>query len=259
MEVKGIRLEIGYHGQIVLPSFDITVNKGEITTIIGPNGSGKSTLLKAITRLLPCSSGIVSLDGKDIRKLPSSLLARHLGVLPQYHSAPSDFKVRDLVSYGRVPYQKWYENNTKYDEAVIDWALQITRTWELQNKSIHACSGGEAQRVWIATVLAQQPEILFLDEPTTYLDIAHQRETMRLVRKLNRESDIGVVMVLHDLEQAMEVSDRLIVMKDGKKYAEGTPCEVITSQMLSEVYQVKGEIIRIPGRKKPLLVLEEIN
>ena len=163
------------------------------------------------------------------------------------------------MSYGRVPYQKWYENNTKYDEAVIDWALQITRTWELQNKSIHACSGGEAQRVWIATVLAQQPEILFLDEPTTYLDIAHQRETMRLVRKLNRESDIGVVMVLHDLEQAMEVSDRLIVMKDGKKYAEGTPCEVITSQMLSEVYQVKGEIIRIPGRKKPLLVLEEIN
>lgn len=258
MEVKGTRLKIGYNGYIVIPHFDITIKKGEITTIIGPNGSGKSTVLKALTRLLHCTDGIVCIDGKDIRTLDSSLLARHVGVLPQRHSAPPDFKVRDLVGYGRVPYQKWYEKNSQDDDEVVDWALKITGTWELRNKSIHACSGGEAQRVWIATVLAQQPEILFLDEPTTYLDIAHQQETMRLVKKLNRESGIGVVMVLHDLAQAMEISDRLIVIKNGRKYAEGAPETVITPRMLEEVYHVSGKMLRVPGRKRPLLVLEEI-
>ncbi len=259
MEVRGEQLAIGYDGRIVVPYLDISVSKGEITTIIGPNGSGKSTVLKALTRLLRCSAGAVYLNGREICGIDAKTLAKYIGVLPQRHSAPPDFKVRDLVGYGRVPYQKWYEQNKKEDEKIIGWALKATGTWELRDKSIHECSGGEAQRVWIATVLAQQPEILFLDEPTTYLDIAHQHETMRLIKKLNRESGIGEVMVLHDLSQALEVSDRIVVIKDGLKYAEGTPEQVITSVMLRDVYQVDCEIVHIPGRSKPLLAFKEIN
>ncbi len=167
MEVKGERLEIGYGGCVICPDIDITVCKGEITTIIGPNGSGKSTVLKALTRLLKYTKGIVCLNGKDIRRIDSKSLAKYIGVLPQRHTAPPDFKVRDLVGFGRVPYQKWYEQNSDEDDKIIEWALRTTRTWELRDKSVNECSGGESQRVWIAAVLAQQPEILFLDEPTT--------------------------------------------------------------------------------------------
>lgn len=258
MEVKGTKLEIGYEGCVIVPKFDITVCKGEITTIIGPNGSGKSTVLKALTRLLKYTKGAVYLNGEEIKKIEAKTLARYIGVLPQKHSAPPDFKVKDLVGYGRVPYQKWYEKNKAEDDKIVEWALKATGTWELRNKSINGCSGGEAQRVWIATVLAQQPEILFLDEPTTYLDIAHQQETMRLVKKLNQEAGIGVVMVLHDLSQALEVSDKIIVIKNGRKYSEGTPDEVITSKMLREVYNVECDIIRVPGRSKPVLAFKEL-
>lgn len=258
MEVKGSKLEIGYDGFIIVPEMDITVCKGQITTIIGPNGSGKSTVLKALTRLLKYTKGAVYLNDEDLKQINAKNLARYIGVLPQRHSAPPDFRVRDLVGYGRVPYQKWYEKNKDEDEKIVEWALKATGTWELRDKSINGCSGGEAQRVWIATVLAQQPEILFLDEPTTYLDIAHQQETMRLIKKLNREAGIGVVMVLHDLSQALEVSDKIIVIKNGRKYSEGAPSEVITSRMLREVYNVDCDIVKIPGRTKPVLAFKEL-
>ena len=186
-------------------------------------------------------------------------LARLIGVLPQKHTAPPDFTVRDLVGYGRMPHQKWYERNSREDDAIVDWALEVTGTSHLAKKSIRACSGGEQQRVWIAMVLAQQPEILFLDEPTTYLDISHQQETMRLVKRLKRESGIGIVMVLHDLSHALEVSDYIVVIKDGKKYSEGTPLEVITPKMLREVYHVECQVVEIPGRHYPLLAYQEIS
>lgn len=258
MEVKGENLKIGYDGCIIVPQLNIRVCRGEIVTIIGPNGSGKSTVMKALTRLLQYTRGTVYLNGEDLKKMNAASLARAIGVLPQRHSAPPDFKVRDLVAYGRIPYQKWYQSSSSHDMQVVDWALQMTGAWKLRDKCINECSGGEAQRVWIATVLAQEPQILFLDEPTTYLDIAHQQETMRLVKKLNRENGIGVVMVLHDLSQALEVSDRIVVIKDGRKYSEGTPEEVITSKMLQEVYNVDCDIVRIPGRTKPVLAFKEI-
>ena len=144
------------------------------------------------------------------------------------------------------------------DEKIVDWAMRSTGVWELREKTIHECSGGESQRVWIATVLTQQPEILFLDEPTTYLDIAHQLEMMQLVRKLNKENGIGVVMVLHDLSQALEVSDWIVVIKDGKKYDEGKPEDVITPKMMKEVYDVDCDIVHIAGREKPLIAYKEI-
>lgn len=259
MEIKGTNLSIGYCQQLVVNNIDITVRKGEITTIIGPNGSGKSTILKALTRLLKYSKGQIYLNQTELRTFNPKLLAQKLGVLPQSHSAPPDFKVKELVSFGRVPYQKWYEKTSAEDEAIIEWALKATGTWQLKEKSIYECSGGETQRVWIATVLAQQPEILFLDEPTTYLDIAHQQETMHLIKKLNKTSGIGIVMVLHDLGQALEISDKIVVIKNGQKYSEGTPSEVITKKMLHEVYHVDCDIITIPGRTKPIIAYQEIS
>jgi len=258
LEINGESLCIGYGEYTVVKNMDITIPPGKITSIIGPNGSGKSTVLKALTRLLPYKNGSVYIEGKDLKEFSSKEFARNVAVLPQIHSAPPDFRVKELVGYGRMPYQKWYQKNNDEDDRIVDWAMKSTGIWELREKSINECSGGESQRVWIATVLTQQPEILFLDEPTTYLDISHQLEMMRLIKKLNRENGIGVVMVLHDLSQALEVSDRIVVIKDGEKYDEGTPEAVITPKMMKEVYDVDCNIVYIEGRKKPLIAYKEI-
>ncbi len=259
MEIKAENMEIAYGDYLAVKDMNIRVEKGKITTIIGPNGSGKSTVLKALTRLLNYRRGTVYVDARNLKDFSAKELARNIGVLPQIHSAPPDFKVKELVSYGRMPYQKWYEQCNDEDQKIIDWAMQSTGVWDLREKSIHECSGGESQRVWIATVLTQQPEILFLDEPTTYLDISHQQEMMRLVKKLNRESGIGVVMVLHDLSHAMEVSDRVVVIRNGQKYDEGRPEDVINPRMMREVYDVDCDILTLPGREKPLIAYREIS
>ena len=204
-------------------------------------------------------NGAVYVDRRNLKEFTSKELAQHIGVLPQIHSAPPDFQVKELVGYGRMPYQKWYQHNSDEDKQIIDWAMKATGVWKQRDKSINQCSGGEMQRVWIAMVLTQQPEILFLDEPTTYLDISHQLEMMRLVKKLNRENGIGVVMVLHDLSHAMEVSDWIVVIKDGEKYGEGTPADIITPQMMKEVYDVDCDIVTVPGRNKPLIAFREIS
>lgn len=258
MELKAADLQIGYGERVIVDGMSLDIRHDKITTIIGPNGSGKSTVLKAITRLLRYQKGSVLLNGRDIFSIRPKELARSIGVLPQIHSAPSDFRVKELVGYGRMPYQKMFSGKSAEDEKIIQWAMEATGTWQFRDKSIYEISGGESQRVWIATVLAQKPEILFLDEPTTYLDISHQMETMHLVKKLNRETGIGVVMVLHDIAQAMEVSDHIIVIKDGRKYAEGSPEEVITAQMMWDVYQVECEIVKLSGRNKPLIAFKQI-
>lgn len=258
MELKASSLQIGYGDHVVVEDMDVEIQRGKITTIIGPNGSGKSTVLKAITRLIRYQKGSVMLGGKDILEMKPKELAKSIGVLPQIHTAPSDFRVKELVGYGRMPHQKMLAGKSAEDEQIIQWAMEVTGTWQFRDKSIYEISGGESQRVWIATVLAQKPEILFLDEPTTYLDISHQLETMQLVRKLNRETGIGVVMVLHDLPQAMEVSDHIIVIKNGKKYSEGTPEAVITAQMMQDVYNVDCEIVHLPGRSKPLIAFKQL-
>lgn len=258
MELKASALQIGYGDKVIVEDMDLDIQRNKITTIIGPNGSGKSTILKAVTRLIKYQKGNVVLNGRDIMEIKPKELAKTIGVLPQIHTAPSDFRVKELVSYGRMPHQKMFAGKSAEDERIIKWAMEVTGTWEFRDKSIYEISGGESQRVWIATVLAQQPEILFLDEPTTYLDIAHQLETMQLVKKLNRETGIGVVMVLHDLTQALEVSDHIIVIKNGRKYNEGAPEEVITAQMMQDVYHVDCEIINLPERKKPLIAYKQL-
>lgn len=258
MELKASSLQIGYGDHVVVEDMDVEIQRDKITTIIGPNGSGKSTVLKAITRLIRYQKGSVMLGDQDILEMKPKELAKSIGVLPQIHTAPSDFRVKELVGYGRMPHQKMLAGKSAEDEQIIQWAMEVTGTWQFRDKSIYEISGGESQRVWIATVLAQKPEILFLDEPTTYLDISHQLETMQLVRKLNRETGIGVVMVLHDLPQAMEVSDHIIVIKNGKKYSEGTPEAVITAQMMQDVYNVDCEIVHLPGRSKPLIAFKQL-
>ncbi len=256
INVSGV--EVGYDNEVIIQNIDFTLNKGEITTIIGPNGSGKSTILKAMTRLVKYQKGNIYLDGKGILEYGNKQFARKIGVLPQCHIAPPDFKVKDLVSYGRLPYQGILKKQSDEDEKIIEWAMKATGVFHFREKSIQDCSGGEAQRVWIATVLAQQPEVMFLDEPTTYLDISHQLEMMKLLKKLNRTSNIGIVMVLHDINQALEVSDRIIIIKKGEKYADGSPQEVITSKMMKEVYEVDCEVVWLDGRKSPILVYKEI-
>lgn len=258
MELNAKKMQIGYGDRVIVEDMSIELDNTKITTIIGPNGSGKSTVLKAITRLIRYQHGNVLLDGRDIQSMKPKELARTIGVLPQIHTAPSDFRVKELVGYGRMPYQKMLGGSTAEDKEIIRWAMEVTGTWKFRDKSIYEISGGESQRVWIATVLAQKPEILFLDEPTTYLDISHQLETMQLVKKLNRETGIGVVMVLHDLSQALEVSDHIIVIKDGRKYSEGTPEEVITSKMMHDVYNVECDIMKVSGRDKPLIAYKQL-
>lgn len=259
MEINCKNIEVKYGEYKAVKGIDASLYKGVITTIIGPNGSGKSTFLKAITRLLKYNKGTVHIDDKNIESFKGKDLSKMIAVLPQRHSAPPDFKVEELVSYGRMPHKKWYDIKKDYTDPIVKWSMECTNISHLRKKSINEISGGESQRVWIATVLAQNPDILFLDEPTTYLDISHQLETMNLVKKLNRDHGIGVVMVLHDLSQALEVSDRIIVLKDGKKYDEGSPMEVITPKMMKDVYNVECDIINIEGRKKPIIAYKEIS
>ncbi|WP_026478644.1 ABC transporter ATP-binding protein [Alkaliphilus transvaalensis] len=240
--IKASNLKIGYDQKIVVEDFNFEIPQGEIVSLIGPNGSGKSTVLKVVSRLMNSIDGVVYLDGCDIHRLPTKEVAKKLSILSQYQSTPPDFTVEELVSYGRMPHRKWYEAKSQEDEEIIEWALKQTRVEKFRDRSVNSLSGGERQRAWIAMALAQRPKILLLDEPTTYLDICHQIEVMELVNKLNEELGITVVMVLHDLNQAVRYSHRLVVIKDGRFVMEGTPEEVLTKELLRNVYHVEAEV-----------------
>ena len=252
MQISANHLKIGYDDKIVVPDFDVVIHKHDITTFIGPNGCGKSTILKALTRILKCG-GVIEIDGNSIHTMPTKEVAKKIAILSQQQTMPPDITVEELVGFGRMPYQKFLQRLSDDDKKIVDWAMEATSVSHMRKRSIFALSGGEKQRVWISVALAQKPEMLFLDEPTTYLDIQHQIEIMELVQKLNTETGIGIVMVLHDISQALEVSSQVVVIKDGKKYAHGTPQEVITPEMLRDVYGVESRIIPIEGRRCPII------
>jgi len=235
-------VSIRYEKKCVINNFSFSVKKGEIVSIIGPNGSGKSTLLKAMSRMLPCEAGRVELEGRNMKDMNTKEVARMMCMLSQKNQAPSDMTVVDLVSYGRFPHKKWYEKLNKEDMEIVDWALEKTSLTEYRDRPVGALSGGESQRAWIAMALAQRPKILLLDEPTTYLDISHQHEVLELVRELNREMGMTVVMVLHDLNQASYYSDRIIVVQGGRNCMCGTPQQVMTSSMIRDVYRMDADI-----------------
>jgi iron complex transport system ATP-binding protein len=247
-------LSIGYGERLIVKSLSIEIPDRKITTIIGPNGCGKSTLLKAITRIISHQSGSILLDGKDISKVNTKILAKQMAILPQTPESASGLTVGELVSYGRFPYQKGFGRLTKKDYEVIDWALEVTGTIDYKFRPVDALSGGQRQRVWIAMALAQETEIIFLDEPTTYLDMAHQLEVLELLQKLNHEQERTIVMVLHDLNQAARFADHIIALKDGEIVKAGNCEEVISHKVLKKVFNIDALIGHDPRTKKPMCI-----
>jgi iron complex transport system ATP-binding protein len=235
-------LSVGFGDKIVINNLSLTVEQGQVLSVIGPNGSGKSTLLKALSRNLRPMSGSVLLDGMDICSFSAKKFACQLAILHQSPRAPGDLTVRDLVEYGRFPYQHWWKSGDEKDKRVVEEVLQQTGLANLATRPVNTLSGGEQQRAWIAMALAQKPRILLLDEPTTYLDICHQLEILDLVARLNKEHGISIVMVIHDLNYAARYSDTVVVLQQGSLYAAGNPADMITPTMLREVFGVEADI-----------------
>ena len=247
-------LNIGYGESLIVKNLSVQIPDHKITTIIGSNGCGKSTLLKAITRIISHQSGRVVLDGENISKESTKTIAKKMAILPQTPEGASGLTVGELVSYGRFPYQKGFGRLSKKDYEVIDWALEVTGTKDFKYRPVDALSGGQRQRVWIAMALAQETEIIFLDEPTTYLDMAHQLEVLELLQKLNVEQGRTIVMVLHDLNQAARFADYIIALKAGEIVKAGSCEEVITHEVLKKVFQIDAEIGRDPRTNKPMCI-----
>lgn len=248
------KLHISYGERLIVKNLSVNIPDKKITTIIGSNGCGKSTLLKAITRIISHQSGSVILDGENISTERTKALAKKMAILPQTPESASGLTVGELVSYGRFPYQKGFGRLSKQDYQTIDWALEVTGTKDYKFRLVDSLSGGQRQRVWIAMALAQETDIIFLDEPTTYLDMAHQLEVLELLQKLNKEQERTVVMVLHDLNQAARFADYIIALKDGEIVKAGTCDEVITHDVLKKVFHIDAEIGRDPRTNKPMCI-----
>jgi iron complex transport system ATP-binding protein len=244
-------LTLGYgDGRPVVGGLDLAVPDGEVTCVVGPNGCGKSTLLRAFGRLLRPRGGAVLLDGADLARLPTRQVARSLGLLPQAPAAPEGITVADLVARGRQPHQRWWRQWSAADERAVAEAMALTGVAGLAARPVDALSGGQRQRVWIAMALAQDTDLLLLDEPTTHLDIAHQVEVLNLVRRLGRT----VVAVLHDLNQAARYADHLVAMRDGRIVARGRPGEVVTADLVREVFGLDAVVVPDPVTGSPLVV-----
>ena len=245
---------VGYGAEPVVRDLSVSLADGKVTTIVGPNGCGKSTLLRTMARLLKPTSGTVHLDGTPLHELHTRDVARTMALLPQSPIAPDGLLVRDLVGRGRHPHQRWFSQWSPEDERIVDAALAMTDTAELRDQPLDQLSGGQRQRAWIAMTLAQDTDLLLLDEPTTYLDLAHQVEVLDLVTRLNRERSRTVVMVLHDLNLAARYSDVIVVMKDGVIVTEGTPHEVFTPALLLETFGLDADVLPDPRTGLPIVV-----
>lgn len=227
-----------------LSEVDLHIKEGEVVSLIGPNGSGKSTYLRLISRLISPKTGEVILDGQKIVSMKTQDVAKKLAMLPQMQDHQLDLTVGELVEFGRYPHRKAYSKPTKEDEEIVQWALDVTRLNKFKNRMLQSLSGGERQRAWIAMAVAQRPKILLLDEPTTFLDIAHQLEVMELVKELNEQFNMTVVMVLHDINQAASYSDRLIVLKDGTIRFDGIPQCVLCKEMFQSIFEINADIFK---------------
>lgn len=247
-------LRAGYGPHLILKDLDLSVPPGAITAIVGANASGKSTLLRCLARLLTPAAGFVLLDGKALRDIPTRALARRLGLLPQSPVAPDGITVADLVSHGRHPHHgllsRW---NTADDQAVAS-AMEVTQTADLADRDVDELSGGQRQRVWIAMALAQETDILLLDEPTTFLDVAHQIEVLDLLVDLNARRKTTIVMVLHDLNLAARYADHLIAICKGQVHATGAPPAILTEQMVETVFGLPCRVMTDPTSGRPMML-----
>ncbi|MFD0674557.1 ABC transporter ATP-binding protein [Cohnella sp. GCM10027633] len=250
--LRTAELCLGYGSRQIVQQLNIEVPDGKITALVGANGSGKSTILKSMARILNPVDGGVYLDGKLIHRQPTKEVAKQLAILPQNPTAPEGLTVRELVSFGRYPHQKGFGNLSAEDNRMIEWALQATGMVEFRDRSVDQLSGGQRQRAWIAMALAQGTDVLLLDEPTTFLDMAHQIEVMTLLEKLNRDQQRTIIMVVHDLNHAARYAQHLVALKGGTVLYEGNPQEVMTSQMLRDVFGIDADVIPDPRTGAPL-------
>jgi iron complex transport system ATP-binding protein len=244
-------LTVRYDEMPILKGLDLEIPSGQITALVGPNGSGKSTLLRGLARLLKPQAGTVLLDGADIHALPTKALARKLGMLPQNPVAPEGITVRELVAQGRYPHQHWFQQWTAADEAAAQRALTLTNLRPLADRPVDTLSGGQRQRAWIALTLAQDTPIILLDEPTTFLDLAHQLEVLELLARLNTEGKT-IVMVVHDLNHAAQCAQYVLALYAGQIVARGEPTAVITESLVREVFGVESRVIAHPVHGTPL-------
>lgn len=246
-------VRLAYGGKVVSDNLTVTIPDGSFTVIVGANACGKSTLLRALARLLTPTSGSVLLDGRDITSLPTRDVAKTIGLLPQTSVAPDGITVSDLVAHGRYPHQRLLKQWSEADQLAVAEALDLTDTASLADRFVDELSGGQRQRVWIAMALAQETPYLLLDEPTTYLDIAHQIDVLELCADLNRRGRT-LVAVLHDLNHAARYATHLIAMKDGVVAAEGEPREVVSTEFVREVFGLDSTILADPYSGSPLVV-----
>jgi iron complex transport system ATP-binding protein len=253
-ELRAVGLSLGYDGKTIVDTLDLTIEPGRVTVIVGANASGKSTLLRGIARLLRPEKGEVVLDGADISSLSSKKVATVVGLLPQQPIAPDGITVSDLVGRGRYPHQGWFRQWSSSDDAIVADALAATDTLGLAERRLEELSGGQRQRVWIAMALAQDPDILLLDEPTTFLDVTHQIEVLDLLLELNRERGTTVVMVLHDLNLAARYADRLVVMSKGQIIAAGSPSQTLTEAVVGDAFGLEARIVPDPVCGSPMVV-----
>ena len=249
-------VSVGYGDTVISRDVTLDIPDGQVTTLIGANGCGKSTLLRGLSHLLPLSAGSVTLDGKKLGDYSSRELATRLSMLPQSPITPAGVTVTDLVARGRHPHQSWLQQWSASHSAAVDEAMALTNVFQLRDRPVDSLSGGQRQRVWIAMVLAQDTDIVFLDEPTTYLDLAHSIDVLELVSTLNKEQGKTIVMVLHDLNLAARYSDNLVLMKDGSVTALGSPESTITPQALRDVFGLDSRVIEDPVTGGPLIVPE---
>ena len=240
-------LNLSYGDKPVVQNLNLRVKKGQVVSIIGPNASGKSTILKSIAGIIKPVSGKIFIEEKDISKMDSKKLAQKVSILLQQNETLDDMSIEELVYFGRYPHKKWFEGFEASDKKIIEEVMKLTNTFALRDKTLETLSGGERQRAWIAMALAQEPDILLFDEPTTYLDLAHQIEFLELVNRLNKETGVTVVLVLHDLNQAARYGNYLFAMKEGKIFAQGSPEEVLNSQNILSIYNIEAKIFNAAG------------
>ncbi len=252
------KLDIGYNDSLIVKDLNLSIPTGKITALVGSNGSGKSTILKAMARLLKPKNGGVMLDGESIHSKSTKEVAKQLAILPQSPTAPDGLTVQELISYGRFPHQKGFGSLTEEDRKVIQWSIEVTGLTQFADRPVDQLSGGQRQRAWIAMAFAQQTDILFLDEPTTFLDMAHQLEVLHLLQKLNQEEGRTIVMVVHDLNHASRFAHHIVAIRSGTVVSEGSPAEVVTQEVLREVFAIEADIVADPRTGVPLCLPHQL-
>ncbi|MDQ0160327.1 ABC transporter ATP-binding protein [Alkalibacillus salilacus] len=248
------QLSLGYKDELVIEELDLTIPKGEITAFIGSNGCGKSTLLKSLARLLKPKDGSVELAGKDIDKTSTKEIARQLAIMPQSPQAPEGLTVLQLVKQGRYPYQSWYKQWSEEDEEAVQYALDVTGIKEFEDRTVDSLSGGQRQRAWIAMTLAQDTDIILLDEPTTFLDLTHQIDILDLLSELNEQEGRTIVMVLHDLNLACRYADHIVAIQGKSVFEQGNPDEIITPQLIHSVFGLQCQVTCDPICGAPMCI-----